>query len=76
MDKRLKQWLKDRDLVALSGKYDDYEKFCKKYKIPQAPNTKVFEIMIHKMRANITTIPKDIQEESKIWLLDNGYRPY
>ena len=70
----LNKWLKDRDKVAISGKYEDYEKFCKKYNIPQAPNNKVFEIMIHKMRANITTIPKEMQKNSKKWLLDNGYK--
>ena len=68
------EWLKDRNKVAISGKYEDYEKFCKKYNIQQAPNNKVYEIMIHKIRANITKgIPKKMQEESKKWLLDNGY---
>lgn len=70
----LKQFLEDRNKVAISGKYEDYEKFCKKYNTPQAPNNKVFEIMIHKIRANITKgIPKKMQEDSKKWLLDNGY---
>ncbi len=71
------KWLEDRNKVAISGKYEDYEKFCKKYNIPQAPNNKVFEIMLHKIRANITKgIPKEMQEESKQWLLENGYRQF
>ncbi len=73
--KNFDMWLEDRNKVAISGKYEDYEKFCKKYNTPQAPNNEVFEIMIHKIRANITKgIPKEIQEESKKWLLDNGYK--
>lgn len=74
-NREFEQWLEERNKVAISGKYEDYEKFCKKYHIPQAPNNKVFEIMIHKMRANITRgIPKEMQEESKKWLTDNGYK--
>lgn len=74
-EKTFKQWNEDRNKVVISGKYEDYEKFCKKYDIPQAPNNEVFEIMIHKARANITKgIPKKIQKESKKWLLDNGYK--
>lgn len=75
MNKNFNEWLEDRNKVAISGKYEDYEKFCKKYNIPQATNNEVFEIMIHKVRANITKgIPKETQEESKKWLLDNGYK--
>jgi len=73
-EKRFKQWLEDRNKVAISGKYEDYEKFCKKYNTLQAPNNEVFEIMIHKIRANITKgIPKEMQEESKKWLLEHNY---
>lgn len=74
MNNKLKEYLKDRDKIAISGKYEDYKKFCKKYHITQAPNNEVFEIMIHKVRANITTLPKEIQEESKKWLLENDYK--
>ena len=76
MKDRLNKWLKDRDKVAISGKYEDYEKFCKKYNVPQAPNNEVFEIMIHKMRANITTIPEEMQKNSFQWLLEHGYKPF
>ena len=64
MSKELEQFLKDRNKIAISGKYEDYEKFCKKYNTPQAPNNEVFEIMIH----------KEMQEESKKWLLDRGFK--
>lgn len=74
-EKRFNQWLEDRNKVAISGKYKDYKKFCKKYNIPIAPNNEVFEIMIHKIRANITKgIPEEMREESKNWLLNNGYK--
>ena len=77
MNKNFNEWLEDRNKIAISGKYEDYEKFCKKYNIPQAPNNDVFEIMIHKVRANITKgIPKEMQEESKRWLLDNDYKMF
>lgn len=73
----LKKWIKERNEVAISGKYEDYEKFCKKYNIPQAPNNEVFEIMINKIRANITKgIPKKMQEDSIKWLNENGYSQF
>ena len=73
--KQFNQWLKDRNKFAISGKYEDYERYCKKYNIPQAPNNEVFEIMLHKIRANIEKgIPKEMQEESKNWLLEHGYK--
>lgn len=72
---KIEQWIEDRNKVAISGNYEDYKKYCKKYNTPQAPNNEVFEIMIHKIRANITKgIPKEMQEESKKWLLDRGYK--
>lgn len=71
------EWLKERNEVAISGKYEDYEKYCKKYGIPQAPNNEVFEIMIHKIRANITKgIPKEMQKESMKWLKEHGYKKW
>lgn len=74
-NRKFEQWLDERNKVAISGKYEDYEKFCKKYNVPQAPNNEVFEIMLHKIRANITRgIPKEMQEESKKWLLERGYK--
>lgn len=75
LDEMFKDWTKDRNKVVISGKYEDYEKLCKKYDIRQAPNNEVFEIMIHKARAYLTKgIPKKMQKESKKWLLDNGYK--
>ena len=77
INKNLNEWLEDRNKVAISGKYEDYEKFCKKYNIPQCPNNEVYEIMLHKIRANITKgIPKEMQEESRLWLLENGYKTW
>lgn len=73
-DKNFNEWLEERNKVAISGKYEDYEKFCEKYNLPQAPNNEVFEIMIHKIRANIVKgIPKEMQEESKKWLSEHNY---
>lgn len=72
---KLDEWLKDRNDFAISGKYEDYEKFCKKWHTPQTTDMKVYEIMLHKVRANITKgIPKELQEESKKWLLDHDYK--
>ena len=74
-NREFEQLLEERNKVAISGKYEDYVKYCKKYKCPIAPNNKVFEIMIHKIRANITKgIPKEMQEESKQWLINHGYK--
>ena len=75
MEDRINEWLKERNKFAISGKYEDYAKLCKKYNIPQAPNNEVYEIMLHKIRANITKgIPKEMQEESKKWLLEHNYK--
>lgn len=73
--KNINKWLEDRNKVAISGKYEDYVKYCKKYNLPIAPNNEVFKIMIHKVRANITKgIPKEMQIESIRWLKENGYK--
>lgn len=75
-EEKLQEWLKDRNDFAISGKYEDYIKFCKKYNSPICPNNEVYEIMLHKIRANITTLPKNMQEESKKWLKDRGYKQF
>lgn len=61
-EKWLKEFIKDRNKTVISGKYEDYQKFCKKYNISPAPNNEVFEIMLHKVRVNISKgIPKIVK---------------
>lgn len=69
----MNDFIKDRNKMAKSGKYDDYVIFCKKYNLPYAKEKELFEITLHKIRVNLTTLPKKMIEESKKWLLDRGY---
>ena len=31
---KIEQWIEDRNKVAISGNYEDYKKYCKKYNTP------------------------------------------
>ena len=37
------------------------------------PNPEVVKIGLHKMRLYVPSIPKDLQNKSKKWLLDRGF---
>lgn len=67
------KYLADRKKWLLSGSYVQYEKMCKRYDIPQAPCTIVYDIMLHKCRYNSKDMPLEVREESQKWLLDRGY---
>lgn len=64
-------WKAERD-KAVSGTLEEFIAYS--IKMGQiASDTKVYEIMYHKCRSAIATLPTEMRQASHNWLFDHGY---
>ena len=74
---KLKNYVKKRDeLLLIFEELSDMELLdelveLNPYNIPSSPE--IARIGLHKMRLYISSMPKELVERSKKWLLDKGY---
>ena len=79
------KFVKERDEMLLKRDVNELRKFVREHTKEYEPffimaiegaSDDVLEITLHKMIANVTSIPADFAEESVKWLLERGYSPY
>ena len=73
---QLNEFIKDRDTILShldKPDYQEIENYCKKYKIPMPSDSITILAGLHKARLQVTTIPKELKEKSKLWLKENGF---
>jgi hypothetical protein len=68
-DEEFVKWKIERD-KAISGTFEEFKAYV--IKIKQIP-PEVMEIMYHKGRTTITSLPNEIREASNTWLVEHGY---
>lgn len=74
IDKEFDEWKNERD-KAVAGSFDEFKAYATKMGVvPDLPEA--FEIMYHKCRTGITSLPKEIQEASHQWLIERGYSSF
>lgn len=70
-DQQFEEWKAERD-KAVSGTLEEFTLYS--IKMNQIANSpEVYEIMYHKCRSAITSLPTDMRQASHSWLLDHGY---
>lgn len=78
LEKRLKQFNKERDAAILSYDVEKFKEFYNKYKakgyysIPLPPD-EFLEITLRKMACEITSFTEEQREEARQWLRERGY---
>lgn len=71
MTPELEAWKAERD-KAISGTLEEFTAYS--IKMGQiASDPYVYEIMYHKCRSAITSLPTEMRQASHSWLLDHGY---
>lgn len=74
--KQVKRYCRQRDAAVfkavVDGNLDPLKELGRQNDIP-VPSDEILIISAHKLCCNITTMPKELQEQSKEWLLKNGY---
>lgn len=75
--KRLSRYIEDRDKAVRSLDLEKFRKFQEKWSdvLTEWPGDEVAEIAMHKMAVEITSMPEEIKEKARKWLLDRGYMP-
>ena len=73
LDRAIKKYNKARDKAVLSFDVNTFKEFCREWSLPIPPTDEVIEITMRKMACHITSIPQEVRDESKKWLLDRGY---
>lgn len=75
--KLIKQYNKDRNEAVMSMDVEKFKAFYKKWEkymdVP-LPADNVLEITMRKMACAIYTLPLEVREEAKQWLLERGYK--
>ena len=80
----VKKYVKERDEMLLKRSVSELRKFVKDHAIMfsseyiehfEKASDEVVEITLHKMIANVTSLPEEFVKESVIWLLERGYSP-
>ena len=71
---KFEQWKAERD-AAVKGTLEEFTT-CAIRKGQVASDPKVYEIMYHKCRTAITSLPEDMRQASHKWLIDNGYQSW
>lgn len=78
----IEKFVKERDEMLLKRDVNELRKFINErkdiyesffIKATNAASDEVLEITLHKMIANVTSLPADFVEESIEWLLERGY---
>jgi hypothetical protein len=67
----------ERDAILLKGDLDDVLAFVRRQEPDYVPmNRHVLEIMLHKSRTAVASLPMEVRAASKRWLIERGYQPY
>jgi hypothetical protein len=80
-ERKLNQWLKERNKAVLSCNVQMLKSFYYKwsalgvYQIKTLPSDKVIEISMRKMILTMKDATPEQKEEAKKWLLERGYSP-
>ena len=53
--------------------YDEIVDFCNKFKIQIPSDMTSMLAGLHKARLYVVSIPDDLKEKSKLWLIENGF---
>ena len=69
------EMLLKRDVNELRKFVNDHKEIYESFfiKATNAASDEVLEVALHKMIANVTSLPADFIEESIEWLLERGY---
>lgn len=74
IDEEFIRWRNERN-KAVAGTLEEFTAYS--IKMGQiAKNPEVYEIMYHKCRTAITSLPNEIRQSSHSWLLDHGYNSW
>jgi hypothetical protein len=80
----IKKYVKERDEMLLKRSVSELRKFVKNHaefyekeyiENFEKASDEVVEITLHKMIANVTSLPEEFVKESIVWLLERGYSP-
>lgn len=70
-DDEFARWKAERD-KAVAGTFEEFKAYT--IKMGMTPtNPESFEIMYHKCRTAITSLPQEMRQASHSWLLEHGY---
>lgn len=74
--KTIRRYVKRRDKVVLSMDVDKFRKFIRKTDPDiKQPSDEVLEITLRKMALSIRSMPEDVQNDAREWLVDHGCEP-
>ena len=72
----IKQFVKKRDEALLSMDKDKILSFLKETGVKIIPtDERVFWAGIHKARVEVINFSEDVKNESRKWLIENGFQP-
>lgn len=80
----IEKFVKERDEMLLKRDVNELRKFvCERTEVYEpfyikaigVASDEILEITLHKMIANVTSLPSEVVEESVEWLLERGYSP-
>lgn len=82
MDKKTRykiaEYCRERDaaviLAVYDGEIEPLKQLGKEYGIPLPSNDRAIEIVAHKMCLAIVTMPRELQDKSRKWLKEHGYK--
>ena len=81
---RVNKYVKERDKMLLKRDVNELRKFVKRFEEYyekdylerfEKATDEILEITLHKMIANVTSLPRDFVLESVQWLIERGYSP-
>lgn len=71
----MKELAREQKRVLLSDNKEEILAFAKKNNIAVSSDDRIFWASMHKARLVINGIPEDKKEESRQWLIKNGFSP-
>lgn len=71
--RQLKRFNAERDAALIEGTVEAMAKFARKWRVSFPDSHEVAEIMLHKCRCNVLSMPPDLVNESVGWLASHGY---
>jgi hypothetical protein len=67
----------ERNAMLLKGDLDELLAFVRREKPDYVPTDRhVLEILLHKSRTGVASLPIEVRAASKCWLIERGYRPW
>ena len=72
----IRKYVKERDDVVLSMDVDRFRKFTRKWNPElKQPSDEVMEITLRKMALSIPSMPWNVQQEAREWLIAHNCEP-